>query len=120
MNAEAFFATEILVYAVAKDDARADVARALLAKGGAISVQVLNEFADVARRRLNWPWPDVAEALALFRILCSVPLPVGLTTHATALEIAQRDGLTFYDALLVASALEAGCSTLLSEDMQDG
>src|SRR5919198_1035770 len=87
---------------------------------GTISVQVLNEFTNIARRKLNWPWPEVVEALAAFRVLCSEPLPIGVATHEAALEIARRDGLGFYDALIVASALEAGCSTPLSEDMQDG
>ena len=120
MIADVFIDTNVLVYAAAKDDPRADIATALLAEGGTISVQVLNEFANVARRKLNWPWEDVVDALAAFRVLCSEPIPLHLSMHQAALEIAQRDGLSFYDALIVASALEAGCSTLLSEDMQDG
>ena len=120
MNADVFIDTNILVYAAAKDDPRADIATARLAEGGTISVQVLNEFTSVVRRKLNWPWEDVVDALAAFRALCSEPMPLHLSTHQAALEIAQRDGLSFYDALIVASALEAGCSTLLSEDMQDG
>jgi predicted nucleic acid-binding protein len=119
MSGDAFLDTNVLVYAAAKDDPRAETATALIAKGGTISVQVLNEFASIARRKLNWPWPEVREALAAFRVLCSEPLPITPATHDAALDIAQRDGLGFYDALIVASALEAGCSTLLSEDMQD-
>ena len=115
MSGEVFFDTNILIYAAAKGHPRADVVTALVAKGGAISVQVLNEFANVARRKLKWPWPDIVEALAAFRVLCSEPLPIGAATHETAL-----DGIGFYDSLIVASALEAGCSTLFSEDMQDG
>jgi predicted nucleic acid-binding protein len=120
MSAEAFFDTNVLVYAAARNDPRAEVATSLLADGGTISVQVLNEFANVARRKLNWPWPDVVEALAAFRVLCPDPLPIGLSTHEAALEIAQRDGLSFFDSLIIASALEAECATLFSEDMQDG
>ena len=92
----------------------------MLAGGGTISVQILNECANVARRKLGWPWPDIAEALSAFRVLLGEPGPLTVATHETALEIARRDGLAFYDALVVAAALEAGCSTLLSEDMQDG
>ena len=58
MSAEVFLDTNVLVYAVAKNDPRAEIATALVAKGGRISVQVLNEFAIIARRKLNWPWPD--------------------------------------------------------------
>jgi predicted nucleic acid-binding protein len=120
MSDRAFLDTNILVYAAAKNDPRAAIATALVAAGGTISIQVLNEFASIARRKLNWPWSDVVDALAAFRVLCSEPLPIGIATHEAALEIAQRDGLAFYDSLIVASALEAGCSTLVSEDMQDG
>ncbi len=120
MSADVFLDTNILIYAAAKDDPRAEIATALVAKGGRISVQVLNEFAAIARRKLNWPWADVIEALAAFRVLCPDPLPIGVATHEAALAIAQRDGIGFNDSLIVASAIEAGGSTLLSEDMQDG
>ena len=120
MSADVFLDTNILVCAMAKNDPRAEIATALVAKGGRISVQVPNEFAAIARRKLNWPWPDVAEALAAFRVLCPEPIAIAVGTHEAALAIVQRDGIGFYDALIVASAIEAGCSTLLSEDMQDG
>jgi predicted nucleic acid-binding protein len=120
MNGEVFFDTNILVYATVRDDPRAAVAMSLLAKGGAISVQVLNEFTNVARRKLRRPWPEVKEALTAFRLLCKEPLPLSVATHEAALEIALCDRLAFYDSLIVASALEAGCATLLSEDMQNG
>jgi predicted nucleic acid-binding protein/bifunctional DNA-binding transcriptional regulator/antitoxin component of YhaV-PrlF toxin-antitoxin module len=89
-------------------------------QGGAISVQVLNEFANVARHKLRKPWPEVAEALDGIRALCAPPLPITLATHEAALGIAARLGYRFYDSLIVASALEAGCATLYSEDMRDG
>ena len=120
MNGETFFDTNVLVYAVVKDDLRNPAAITLLAQGGVISVQVLNEFANVARRKLQRSWPEVATALTAFRILCPEPLPITVATHEAALEIAERDGLSFYDALIIASAVESECSTLLSEDMQDG
>jgi len=62
----------------------------------------------------------VTSALLTFRALLKPPLPVSLKTHEAALVIARRDGLNVHDALIVASALEARCNTLLSEDMQDG
>jgi len=53
-----FFDTNVLVYAVTEDDARSSQAEALLAAGGVISMQILNEFASVARRKLSMSWPD--------------------------------------------------------------
>jgi predicted nucleic acid-binding protein len=115
-----FLDSNVLLYTFARGDSRQGVAAGLLARGGAISVQVLNEFASVARRKLKLSWPEVAEALTALRALCPAPLPLTLATHESALAIAERSGYALYDALILASALEAGCETLYSEDMQDG
>ncbi|GAA0608028.1 PIN domain-containing protein [Craurococcus roseus] len=120
MRGGVFFDANLLVHAVLQPDPRSERARDLLARGGAVSVQVLNEFANVARRKLREPWPEVAQALSDIRVLCSPPLPITLATHEAALGIAARLGYGFYDSLVIASALEAGCAKLCSEDMQDG
>ena len=120
MSADVFLDTNVLVYGIAQDDTRTLQAAALLRQGGVISVQVLNEFANVARRKLRRSWPEIADALAALRVLFPDPRPMSLATHDAAVDIAARHGFAFYDSLIVASALEAGCSTLLSEDMQDG
>jgi predicted nucleic acid-binding protein len=120
MSADVFLDTNILVYAIGQNGARSARAAALLRQGGTISVQVLNEFANVARRKLRRTWPEIVEALDALRILFPDPKPIGVATHEAAIVIAQRDGFAFYDSLIIASALEADCSTLLSEDMQDG
>ncbi len=120
MSGEVFLDTNILIYATLADDPRAATAQALLATGGVTSVQVLNEFASVAQRKLKRAWPEVSATLAALRILCPDVRPIDVDTHESALEIAQRDGIAFYDALIVASALRAGCTMLLTEDMQDG
>jgi len=119
-SGSAFLDTNVLVYAAVGHDPRSATAQALIANGGTISVQVLNEFASIARRKLKRPWPEVVRAIADFRAALPEPRPVAIATHEAALEIAERDGVAFYDALIVASALEAGCSTLFTEDMQDG
>src|SRR5689334_20688691 len=111
MNADAFLDTNVLIYAIAQDDARTAQARALLQRGGTISVQVLNEFANVAHRKLKRGWPDIVEALAALRVLFPDPQTISLATHRAAVSIAERYGFAFYDALIVASALEAGCSS---------
>ncbi len=115
-----FLDTNVLVYAALQPDPRSDAARALLRAGGVISVQVLNEFANVARRKLRRPWPEVRHALAAVRALCPAPQPLTVATHEAALALAERTGYAVYDALILASALEAGCDILCSEDLQDG
>jgi predicted nucleic acid-binding protein len=120
MSAKAFLDTNILVYALARDDARAATAERLLLAGGRVSVQVLNEFASVARRKLAMPWPDVRAALADLRRLCGDPIAIDVALHEAGLALAERHGLNLYDALIVAAARAARCDVLYSEDMQDG
>ena len=116
---EDFFDTNVVLYLLSADTAKADRAEELLALGGTISVQVLNEFAAVASRKLRMSWTEIREVLAQVRAVCAVE-PLTLETHERALRIAVRYRLSIYDALIVAAALLAKCQTLHSEDMQDG
>jgi len=120
MSDKAFFDTNVFVYAIIQDDPRSDHAEELIAQGGTVSVQVLSEFATVARRKTKMPWVEIRRALDGIKVLCPDPLPLTLDTHQEALAIAERYSYRIYDALIVASALEARCTTLYSEDMQDG
>ena len=120
MPAKAFFDTNVLIYAVARDDPRSAQAEELLASGGVLSVQILNEFASVARRKILMSWSDVTEALDAFRVLCPSPLPITIEMHEAALKIAEKRGYNIYEALVVSAALEAGCAILYSEDLHDG
>jgi predicted nucleic acid-binding protein len=120
MSVKVFFDTNVLIYAVAQDEPRCTQAEELLASGGLLSVQILNEFVAVARRKILMSWSDVTEALAAFRVLCPSPLPITIEMHEVALKIAEQHGYNIYDALVVAAALEAGCATLYSEDLHDG
>jgi predicted nucleic acid-binding protein len=120
MPAEAFFDTNVLIYALAEGDPRSTQAEKLLASGGVLSVQILNEFVSVARRKISMSWSEVTEALDAFRVLCPSPLAITIETHEAALKIAERHGYNIYDALVVSAALEAGCTTLYSEDLHDG
>jgi predicted nucleic acid-binding protein len=118
-GSEAFFDTNVALYLLSADSAKADRAEELLAAGGTVSVQVLNEFAAVASRKLRMSWTEIREVLAEIRAVCAV-VPVTVETHERALRIAERYGLSIYDALIVSAALLAHCMTLHSEDMQDG
>jgi predicted nucleic acid-binding protein len=120
MSDKAFFDTNVFVYAIIQDDPRADRAEELIAQGGTVSVQVLSEFAAVARRKTKMPWVEIRRALDGIKALCPNPLPITLDTHKEALAIAERYGYRIYDALMVASAMEARCTILYSEDIQDG
>ena len=120
MSGSAFFDTNVFVYAVVQGDPRSQKAEELIAEGGTVSVQVLNEFADVVRRKAKMPWDEVRFAIENIRTLCPNPLPITTDTHQEALAIAEKYGYRIYDALIVASALEARCTILYSEDLQGG
>jgi predicted nucleic acid-binding protein len=114
-----FLDSNVLVYAFT-DDSRTATARTLLARGCTISVQGLNEFVNVARRKLGHSWDEIRAALAVIRDLCPIVVPIDLDTHEAALRLAERYGFAMFDALMVATALQAGSTTLWSEDMRDG
>lgn len=114
-----FFDTNVLLYLLSGDTAKADRAEASLAQGGILSVQVLNEFAAVASRKLGLSYPEIREVLAPIRTICTVE-PVTLETHERGLQIAERYGFRLYDAMIIAAALLASCRILYSEDLQDG
>ena len=114
-----FFDTNVLVYIASGDAAKADRAEEIIGHGGVISVQVLNELTNVARRKMRMTWPDTRSFLSTLRSLLTVQ-PITVETHETGLALAERYTLSTYDAMIVASALHAGCDTLWSEDMQHG
>ena len=119
MRVADFFDTNVLLYLFSGDDVKAGRAERLLAAGGVVSVQVLNEFASVASRKLTMPWAEIQTVLRDIRRFCKA-VPLTVEAHERGLELAQRYGFSLYDAMVVASALEAGCTTLWSEDFQDG
>jgi predicted nucleic acid-binding protein len=101
------------------DTAKADKAEDLVRNGGRISVQVLNEMANVSRRKLAMSWSEISEVLALIRSLCPVE-SLTIETHELGRLVAERHGLGVYDAMIVSAALLSECETLYCEDMQDG
>lgn len=114
-----FVDTNVMVYAFTTD-VRTDRALTILEGHPVISVQCLNEFANVARRKLTMDWLDVRRSLQAIRRLCSDIMPIDLGIHEDALRIAERYGYRMFDCLIIASALRAESERLWSEDMQDG
>ena len=118
MSGRVFFDTNVLIYGMGTKDIRARRAEQLLSEGGVVSVQVLNEFADVARRKIRMSWEDVTQALRIIRFFCPNPVPITMDTHEQALIIAERHNIRIYDALILASALGTNCATLYTQDGQ--
>jgi predicted nucleic acid-binding protein len=120
VNDKPFFDTNVILYAFSEDETRGQVAETLLAAGGTVSVQVLNEFVAVARRKLDKSWEEIHRAVDLVRVFCPQPVPLTVETHERAMHIAERYGYSIFDSLIIAAALSAGAKTLYSEDMRDG
>jgi predicted nucleic acid-binding protein len=114
-----FFDTNVLLYVASGDPAKADRAEELISAGGIVSVQVLNEITNVARRKMGLSWTETRAFLSMMRGLLPVQ-PLTIDIHETGVGLAERYGLSIYDATIAASALHADCDTLWSEDMQHG
>ena len=120
MTAEpAFFDTNVLLYLISSDRRKADRAEELVAQGGTISVQVLNEMSHVMRRKAGMGWDAVRDILATLRAVLDV-VPMDEDTHAQGIDLAQRHGFSVWDAMIVAAAQQSGAAVLWSEDMDGG
>jgi predicted nucleic acid-binding protein len=119
VNRRVFFDTNIVVYLYTLEQAKSERALELVSEGGIVSVQVLNEFISVARKKLKLGWSDIEAGLSAIRAECDI-LPLDIAIHQQALELCQETNLSIYDGLIVAAALTAGCDTLYSEDMNHG
>lgn len=112
-----FLDSNVILYSLDQDDSKQQRVLELFGSGGVISTQVLNEVANVMRRKLGY---DIAEIRhVLLRLIATLHIhPVASSTILRALDIAQRYGFSHYDSLILAAAEEAGCGTLYSEDLQ--
>ena len=115
--AESFIDTNVLLYLLSGEAGRANRVEELLMDPSVISVQVLNEFAAVAKKKLAMSFAEIREILDAVRMTCQVE-PLTVETQEQGLAVAERLGLSIYDAMIVAAALRAGCRTLYSEDLQ--
>src|SRR3984957_19757446 len=114
-----FLDSNIVLYLASEDLLKADRAQELVADGGTISVQVLNEIANVSRRKMGLSWAETRNFLLMIRGLLEVK-PVTIDIHNVGISLAERYQLSVYDAMIVSAALSAECDTLLSEDLQNG
>jgi predicted nucleic acid-binding protein len=118
-DADPFFDTSVLLYLLSGDTAKADRVETLLSTRGVVSVQVLNEFAVVALRKLKMPLNEIREILETIRAVCAVE-PITVETHDRGLAVLERYRFSLYDSMLVATALIAGAKIIYSEDLQHG
>ena len=121
MSGKIFLDTNILVYLYSGDEPEKQAAALKLIEqnNANISTQVLSELANTLSRKFALPFDIVAQAVAEVQEGCAV-FPVMPETIYQALALAKKYQYSYYDSLILASALSAGCSTLFTEDMQHG
>lgn len=120
MSDGVFFDSNVVIYAFTNASGKTDRARELLSLGGVVSVQVLNETANTLRRKFLVDWPRIGQIVDSVLRMCPHSMPLKLETHQSARRLCESYGCTMYDGLIVASALEAGCGTLYTEDLHHG
>ena len=114
-----FLDSNVILYLASRQQAKADRAEELIANGGTISVQVLNEIANVSRRKMRMSWVETRDFLSMVCGLLKVE-PVTIEMHKAGIDLAERYGLSVYDAMIASAALLTECDTLFTEDFQDG
>jgi predicted nucleic acid-binding protein len=120
MSDSDFLDTNVLVYAFTQHGNKTEIAIEILSAGGIISIQVLNETANALYLKYKMTWEEIGQIIDEVLNVCPNPRPVRLETHRTALRICERYGYSVYDGLIIAAALDAGCTTLYTEDLQHG
>jgi predicted nucleic acid-binding protein len=125
MNDKVFLDTNILVYAFGAKkstvpELRIAMAEQIVMLGGVVSIQVLNEFVQVCHRKAELSWDQIAGSLEVITDLCERVIPLTIETHEAAVDLSRRHGFNIYDSLILAAAMQAGCTTLYTEDMQHG
>lgn len=113
------FDSNVILYSAGSDDRKADIADALIERGGWISVQVLNEITNVLRKKSRLDWPQVNAFVELVAPLLSL-IVLTRDIHDVGRAVAERYKLQVYDGMVASAALSADCDTLYSEDMHHG
>jgi predicted nucleic acid-binding protein len=116
---KAFIDSNIIVYAFS-DDPRRETAIEVIAAGGVITIQILNEVANVLLRKLHMPTREVKHAVSVVASRFGDIPPITRDLQMEALDLVDTHCFSFFDALHVAAALHHGCDHFLSEDLQHG
>ncbi len=121
MSAKAFLDTNIIIYGYSQDepDKQQRARECAQANESWISTQVLNETVNTLKRKFSLDYHQISAVVDELSAQSQIAI-VSLDTIRKALDIAQRYKYSYFDSLIIASALEVGCDRLYSEDLQDG
>jgi predicted nucleic acid-binding protein len=124
MTDRSFIDTNVLVYAEASDAPDKQQAALALLKQlyetgtGVLSTQVLQEYCNVAIKKLKLPVAHIRAQLDMYEQFEVVQITPAIIR--AGLDLNQTRSVGFYDALIIASAQTAGCNVLFSEDLNTG
>lgn len=119
MSGKVFIDSNIVIYAIGQASSKAHLAAPLFVGLPTISTQVISETVNVVTRRLGMAVSDIRRLVAWLESTCAVEI-ITLASIHLAQDVRERNGFSWYDSLIIASALEADCGQLFSEDMQHG
>ena len=127
MSVERFIDTNLFIYQLeAADERKRDIANGIIREGietgnACISYQVVQECLNTVLRKAEVPLDNASARAYLDHVLAPLlRVPSSIDLYHRGLDVQARYRFGFYDALIIAAALEAGCTRLYSEDMQDG
>jgi predicted nucleic acid-binding protein len=121
MNDRVFLDTNILIYVYSQDEPQKQQQAIACTELGSIwiSTQVLNETVNVLKRKFKLDYPEIRAVIQEFTQYFQVTT-VSPKTIEQALNITERYQFSYFDSLIVASAVETQCDRLYSEDLNNG
>jgi len=119
MRDKVFLDSNVILYAFGGERTKKEIIKILIRERPLISVQVVNEVINVLTKKFNFSTLEVKEVFDFFKAKAEIIL-INLHTIDIALTVKTRDNFSYWDSLIVASAIESGCSILFTEDMQHG
>lgn len=120
MSAPPFLDTNVVLYAFTPSGDKTIAAERILLQGGVVSVQILNELTSISRTKFKMNWDEVGLVIHDTTTMCPNPQALTYEVYLQAARISQRYGFSIWDGTILASALDAGCATLYTEDLQHG
>ena len=122
MSDRAFLDTNVLIYFYSENEANKRVAAydLLNSHNCVTSIHAMNETSNVWLKKFKWSSAKVKEHMDNIELVCDEILPIQRNVIDTAIDIKERYGYSYYDSLMLSSALEGGCDAIFTEDMSDG
>jgi len=119
MNGKVFLDTNLIIYLYSEKEPkkRDEVYRILNEYSTVINIQSLKEVSNVLFKKFGWDGLKIKKHLDNIELVCDEILQISRNTIDNAIDIKDKYGFSFYDCVMLASALESNCNFIFSEDM---